>query len=64
MLPLLVVFLKDEDPYLRLYAAELLGHIGDKRALKDLRAAGENDQNHKVRRYAKKAYEQISGEKF
>jgi len=62
--PMLVIFLKDEDPYLRLYAAELLGHIGDKRALKDLRAAGENDENHKVRRYAKKAYEQISGEKF
>jgi len=56
--------LKDEDPYLRLYAAELLSHIGDKRALKDLREAGENDENHKVRRYAKKAYEQISGEKF
>jgi len=62
--PMLVIFLKDEDPYLRLYAAELLGHIGDKRALKDLREAGENDQNHKVRRFAKRAYEQISGEKF
>jgi hypothetical protein len=62
--PMLVIFLKDKDPYLRLYAAELLVHIGDKRALKDLRAAGENDENHKVRRYAKKAYEQISGEKF
>ncbi len=62
--PMLVVFLKDKDPYLRLYAAELLGYIGDKRALKDLREAGENDENHKVRRYAKWAYEQISGEKF
>jgi hypothetical protein len=62
--PMLVVFLKDKDPYLRLYAAELLGHIGDKRALKDLREAGENDENHKVRKYAKWAYEQISGEKF
>jgi hypothetical protein len=62
--PMLVVFLKDEDPYLRLYAAELLSHIGDKRALKDLREVGENDENHKVRRYAKWAYEQISGEKF
>ena len=62
--PLLVTFLKDEDPYLRLYAAELLSHIGDKRALKDLREVGENDENHKVRRYAKRAYEQISGEKF
>jgi len=62
--PLLVIFLKDEDPWLRLYAAELLGHIGDKRALNDLRAVGENDENRKVRKYAKRAYEQISGEKF
>jgi hypothetical protein len=62
--PMLVVFLKDEDPWLRVYAAELLGHIGDKRALKDLRAAGENDENSKVRKYAKRAFERISGEKF
>jgi len=62
--PMLLIFLKDEDPWLRIYAAELLGHIGDKRALKDLRAAGENDENRKVRKYAKKAYEQIFGEKF
>jgi hypothetical protein len=25
---------------------------------------GENDENRKVRKYAKKAYEQMSGEKF
>jgi len=62
--PILVIFLRDKDLYLRLYAADLLSHIGDKRALKDLREVGENDENHKVRRYAKKAYEQISGEKF
>jgi hypothetical protein len=62
--PVLVIFLKDEDPWLRIYAAELLGYIGDKRALKDLREAGENDANRKVRGYAKKAYERISGEKF
>ena len=62
--PMLVIFLRDEDPWMRLYAAELLGHIGDTRALKDLRETGENDENHKVRRYAKRAYEQISGEKF
>jgi len=62
--PMLVIFLKDEDPWLRIYAAELLGHIGDKRALKDLRAAGEGDENRKVRKYAKRAYEQISEEKF
>jgi hypothetical protein len=62
--PMLLIFLKDEDPYLRLYAAELLGHIGDKRALDALREAGENDESHRVRKYAKKAYEQIWGEKF
>jgi hypothetical protein len=28
------------------------------------RAAGENDENYKVRKYAKWAYEQIFGEKF
>jgi HEAT repeat protein len=62
--PMLVIFLKDKDPYLRLYAAELLSHIGDKRALKDLRKAGEDDENRKVRKNARWAYEQISGEKF
>jgi len=62
--PMLVILLKDENHYLRIYAAELLGHIGDKRALEDLRAVGEGDENRKARKYAKKAYEQISGEKF
>jgi HEAT repeats len=62
--PMLVIFLKDKDPYLRLYAAELLSHIGDKRALKDLREIGENDGNSQVRKNAKWAYEQISGKKF
>ncbi|MHC4488956.1 MAG: HEAT repeat domain-containing protein [Planctomycetota bacterium] len=62
--PILVILLEDEEPYVRLYVAELLGHIGDKRALQDLRAVGEGDENRKVRKYAKKAYEQISGEKF
>ena len=61
---MLVIFLKDEDPYLRLYAAELLVHIGDKRALEGLIEAVENDENYKVRKYAKRAYEQISGEKY
>ena len=62
--PMLLIFLKDEDHWMRIYAAELLGHIGNKRALQDLRAAGENDENRKVRKYAKRAYEQISGEEF
>ncbi len=62
--PILVIFLKEEDPWLRLYAAELLGYIGDKRALKDLKEVAENDENRKVRGYAQKAYERISGKKF
>jgi hypothetical protein len=62
--PMLVIFLRDKDPYLRLYAAELLSHIGDKRALKDLREVGENDENSQVRKNARWAYEQISGKKF
>jgi hypothetical protein len=62
--PMLVIFLRDKDPYLRLYAAELLSHIGDKRALKDLREVGESDGNSQVRKNAKWAYEQISGKKF
>jgi len=41
-----------------------LVHIGDKRALEDLREAGQNDENCKVRGYAKKVYERISGERF
>jgi HEAT repeat protein len=41
-----------------------LSHIGDKRALKDLREIGENDENRQVRKNAKWAYEQISGQKF
>jgi hypothetical protein len=62
--PMLMIFLKDKDPHLRVYAAELLSHIGDKRALKDLREIGENDENRQVRKNAKWAYEQISGQKF
>ncbi len=62
--PVLAIFLKDEDPWLRVYAAELLTYIGDKRALEDLREAAENDENRKVRGYAKKAYERISGERL
>ncbi len=59
--PMLVIFLKDKDPYVRKYAAELLGYIGDERALDDLREVGKNDKNSGVRRYAKWAYKQISG---
>jgi hypothetical protein len=58
--PLLVIFLKDEDPYMRKYAAELLGYVGDERALDVLSAVKENDNNSGVRKYAQWAYNQIS----
>jgi hypothetical protein len=59
--PLSVVFLKDPNPYMRKYAAELLGYIGDERALGDLSVVKENDDNSGVRKYASWAYKQISG---
>jgi hypothetical protein len=60
----LLVLLKDNDKWMRKYAAELLGYIGDKRALKDLGEVAETDNNHRVRSYAKWAYEMIAGEKL
>ncbi len=62
--PMLMLFLKDSDHWLRKYAAELLGYIGDERALKDLREVGEHDEKFGVRKYARWAYEQIFGERF
>ena len=59
--PVSADFLKDPNPYLRKYAAELLGYIGDERALDDLSAVKENDDNSGVRKYARWAYKQISG---
>ena len=38
-----------------------MGYVGDERALDDLSAAKENDDNSGVRKYAKWAYQQISG---
>ncbi len=58
--PMILVFLNDADEWMRRYAAELLGHIGDKRALETLRDAAENDENYRVRHYAKWAYRMIS----
>ena len=58
--PTLVALLKDKDPYVREYAAELLGHIGDEKALDALNEAGKGDENSGVRRYAQWAYKQIS----
>jgi hypothetical protein len=57
--PMLIAFLKDREPWLRLYAAELLGFIGDERALDALENTGRGDGNHKVRKYANWAYGQI-----
>jgi hypothetical protein len=62
--PLLIRLLQSSDPWLRKYAAELLGHIGDVRALEALMEVAMNDEKFAVRRYAKKAYKQISGEKL
>ena len=62
--PVLISLLQSPDPWLRKYAAELLGHIGDARALEPLREVAINDEKFAVRRYAKKAYKQISGEKL
>jgi hypothetical protein len=59
--PVSASFLKDPNPYLRKYAAELLGYIGDKRALDDLSKVKEHDENSSVRKYAGWAYKQISG---
>jgi hypothetical protein len=59
--PVVVIFLKDQNPYMRKYAAELLGYVGDERALDDLSAVKENDDNSGVRKYAKWAHQQISG---
>lgn len=62
--PVLINLLKTSDPWLRKYAAELLAYIGDERALDALRDAAINDEKSAVRRYAKKAYKEISGEKL
>lgn len=61
--PILVTFLKDREPWLRLHAAELLGFIGDNKALKELEKVGKEDENHRVRRYSNWTYKQISGRK-
>ena len=62
--PVLINLLQTPDHWLRKYAAELLVYIGDERALDALREAAINDEEFAVRRYAKKAYKEISGEKL
>ena len=60
--PLLIVLLKDPDQWVRKYAAELLGYIGDERAADALREVAQNDEKFGVRKYAKWAYKEIFGE--
>ena len=58
--PLIAVFLRDTDAWVRLYAAELLGYIGDQQALDALSSVGKTDPNAKVQKYAVWAYKQIA----
>ncbi len=53
--PLLIQIIKDPDVWTRLYGVALLGDIGDRRALDDLREIAENDSNSKVRKSASRA---------
>jgi len=62
--PVLIEFLQDVDPYVRLCAAKALAYIGDERALEELKRVAGQDTNSKVRSGAKWAYEHISGGKF
>ncbi|MGB9927267.1 MAG: HEAT repeat domain-containing protein [Methanosarcina sp.] len=54
----LIKLLCDEDPEVRIRAAEALGKIGDKRAIKPLSEAL-NDENEGVRTFAKLSIESI-----
>jgi serine/threonine protein kinase len=53
--PLLTKIIKDPEDWTRLYAVTLLGSIGDRRALNDLRGIAANDPNRKIRGSASKA---------
>ena len=58
--PILVEFLKEDDPYMRDSAAKVLAYLGDKRALEELKRLADQDPYSKVRARAKWAYDQIS----
>lgn len=62
--PLIAVFLRNTDVWVRLYAAELLGYIGDQQALDELSIVGKTDPNAKVKKYAVWAYKQIASRAF
>jgi serine/threonine protein kinase len=61
--PLLTQIIKDPEDWTRLYAVVLLGNIGDRRALDDLRKIAANDSNSKIRRGAGKAISLIEKKK-
>jgi hypothetical protein len=60
--PLIAAFLKDTDDWVRLYAAELLGYIGDRQALEELNSVAKTDPNAKVKKYAAWAYKELTAE--
>jgi hypothetical protein len=57
--PVLICLLQDKEPFVREYAAELLGYCGDRRALAALQA-GKADNNRGVGKYAGWAHKQIA----
>jgi len=58
--PILVELLRDEDQYVRDYAAAALGYMGDERALEELQRVADQDEKGKVRKRAQWAHDQIS----
>jgi len=58
--PILVELLKDENHYVRDYAAAALGYMGDERALEELQRVSDQDEKGKVRKRAQWAHDQIS----
>jgi hypothetical protein len=61
--PLLIQIIKDPEVWTRLYAVALLGNIGDRRALDDLREIAANDSSSKIRNTATKAISLIEKRK-
>ena len=53
--PILMKIAKDPEEWTRLYAVNLLGSIGDRRALNDLQEIASKDTNRRIRRNASDA---------
>ncbi len=53
--PILLKITKDKEEWTRLYAVTLLGAIGDRRALTNLKEIASKDTNWRIRRNAAKA---------